>query len=151
MKSQAQHCPFDGTSIIMLKIKGGKTISKITLREKENHKADSCSFAQGLLTLVFQPIDTLYARNHWVKDREVRYKVTPLSKKGDYYVTLNMAQVDCMIAKSNEYTLLKRHFVLSYREEKTGKTVELVVPNKKIYSLCSSYGSWDRIKAIRIK
>ena len=150
-KSQAQHCPFDGTSIIMLKIKEGKVISNITLREKENPKADSCRFAQGLLTCVFQPIDTLYADNHWVKDREIRYQVSPLSKKGDYYVTLNMAQVDCMIAKGNEYTYLKRHFVLSYQDIKTGKIVEIVVPNKKIYSLCSSYGSWERIKAIRIK
>ena len=150
-KSQAQHCPFDGTSIIMLKIKEGKVISNITLREKENPKADSCRFAQGLLTCVFQPIDTLYADNHWVKDREIRYQVSPLSKKGDYYVTLNMAQVDCMIAKGNEYTYLKRHFIITFKDKKTGETEQIDVPETKIFKMCTASGSWDKFEAIKIE
>jgi hypothetical protein len=149
IKSQAQHCPFDGTSIIMLKIKGDKKeVSNITLREKNNPKVDSCRFENELINVVFQPIDSLYARNHWVKSRENRPNM--LIEKGDLYVTLNMAQVDCMIPKGNEYTLLKRHFVVSYKDVKTGKTVEMDVPDNRIFSLCTSYGEWERIKAIAV-
>jgi hypothetical protein len=152
IKNHAQHCPFDGTSIILIKIKGKKEgISNLILQEKKNPKADSCSFATGLISRIFQPIDSLYADNHWVKNYELKYKTSPMSSKGDYYVTLNMANVDCMIPKGNEYTYLKRHFVVTYQDKKTGKIVELDVPDKKIYSLCSSYGSWERIKGIVIK
>jgi hypothetical protein len=136
----------------LLKIKGkSNEITNIMLREKKNPKADSCSFANGLIRMVFQPIDSLYADNHWVKDYQLKYNVSPMTAKGDYYVTLNMARVDCMIPKGNEYTYLKRHFVVSYQDKKTGKIVEIDVPDKKIYSLCSSYGSWERIKGISIK
>jgi hypothetical protein len=150
IKSQAQHCPFDGTSIIMLKIKGDKKeVSNITLREINNPKVDSCRFENELINVVFQPIDSLYARNHWVKSRENRPNM--LIEKGDLYVTLNMAQVDCMIPKGNEYTHRKRHFTLSYQVVKTGKTVEMDVPDNRIFSLCTSYGEWKRIKAIVLK
>jgi hypothetical protein len=150
--SHAQHCPFDGTSIILLKIKGKKeVISNIMLLEKKNPKVDSCSFAKGLLNIAFQPLDSLYDENNWVRNYQLKYNVSPMSAKGDFYVTLSMAHVDCMIPKGNEYTHLKRHFVVSYQDKKTGKVVEMDVPDKKIYSLCSSYGSWERIKAINIK
>jgi hypothetical protein len=150
IKSHAQHCPFDGTSIIMLKMKGDKKgVSNITLREINNPQVDTCRFENELINVVFQPIDSLYVRNHWVKSRENRPNM--LSEKGDLYVTLNMAQVDCMIPKGNEYTLLKRHFVVSYKDVKTGKMREIVVPDKKIFSLCTSYGEWERIKAIVVK
>jgi hypothetical protein len=149
-KSQAQHCPFDGTSIIMLKIEGDKqAISNIILQEVRHSNIDSCRFANKFLDVVFQPIDSLYAQNHWVAKREKYPKI--LSEKGDYYVTLNMAQVDCMIPKGNEYTYLKRHFMVSYHEVKTGKIIKVDVPNKRIYSLCTSHGEWDRIRAIKVK
>jgi hypothetical protein len=150
IKSYAQHCPFDGTSIIVLKIKGDKrAISNVILREVKNPQVDSCRFANKLLNVIFQPIDSFYAQNRWVKNRENRPKM--LSEKGDLYVTLNMAQVDCMIPKGNEYTHRKRHFVVSYKEEKTGKTVEIVVLDERVFSLCTSYGEWERIKAIVVK
>ena len=49
----AQHCPFDGTSIIMVKITGNNTLQKnkyeFTLQEIENPTADTCKYAKGLL------------------------------------------------------------------------------------------------------
>jgi hypothetical protein len=111
----AQHCPFDGMSIILLKIKGkSNEISNIMLLEKKNPKADSCSFAKGLLNIAFQPLDSLYTENNWVENYQLKYNVSPMSAKGDFFVTLSMAHVDCMIPKGNEYTHLKRHFVVSY-------------------------------------
>jgi hypothetical protein len=152
INSHAQHCPFDGTSIILIKIKGKKEgISNLTLREKKHAKVDSCSFAKGLLNIAFHPIDSLYTENKWVEDYQLKYNVSPFSARADYYITLSMAHVDCMIPKSNEYTHLKRHFRVSYQYDKTEKVIEIDVPDKKIYSLCTIYGSWERIKSTKIK
>ena len=149
-KTQAQHCPFDGTSIVILKVKNGQNKTDFKLVEINNPKADSCSYGKGLLVLPFQLIDSFYSDNSWVKTYEERYKMAQLSSKGQFYVSFSMAMVDCMLARGNDFEYLKRHFVLTFKDLKTGKLGQIKVSKKRIYSLCMSNGSWGRIKPILI-
>lgn len=149
-KTQAQHCPFDGTSIVILKVKNGQNKTDFKLVEINNPKADSCSYGKGLLVLPFQPIDSFYSDNDWVQAYEERYKMAQLSSKGQFYVSFSMAMVDCMLARDNDFEYLKRQFILTFKDLKTGKLGQIKVSKKSIYSLCISYGSWDRIKPILI-
>jgi hypothetical protein len=100
---KAQHCPFDGTSIVILKVFNKKDKVDFTLIEVDNPKADSCTYAEGLLEIPFQPIDSFYAKNHWVKTYEKRYKMQKIKSKGGFYVKLNQATADCMIKNGNNY------------------------------------------------
>ncbi len=150
-KSQAQHCPFDGTSIVILKVNNKANKTDFVLKEVNYPKADSCRYAEGLLTLKFQPFDSLYADNNWVETYEKRGKKAKLSSKGDFYVTLGQASTDCMLPRNNEYEYIARQFVIIYKDVKTGKMKQIKVPKSKIFSMCTSAGSWERIEAIGVK
>ena len=149
-KMEAQHCPFDGTSIVLIKVLDMENKTDFMLKEVNNPKADSCTYAEGLLDISFQPIDSFYAKNHWVKDYEKRYKMKKIASKGDLYVKLNQATADCMIKKGNDYTYIKRHFVISFKNKKTGEVEQMDVPETKIFKMCTASGSWDRFEAITI-
>jgi hypothetical protein len=150
-KIQAQHCPFDGTSIVLIKVpnKTGKT--DFILKEVNNPKADSCTYAAGLLEEMFQPIDSFYAENQWIRTYEKRYKMQKIKSKGNLYVKLNQATADCMIKNGNNYTYIKRHFIITFKNKKTNKIEQMDVPESKVFKMCTTSGSWDRFEAIKIE
>ncbi len=149
--TQAQHCPFDGTSIILIKVSNETDLTDFILKEVNNPKSDSCTYAEGLLQKSFQPIDSFYAHNQWIKTYEERYKMQKIASKGNLYVKLNQATADCMIKNGNNYTYIKRHFVITFKDKKTGETEQIDVPETKIFKMCTTSGSWDRFEAIEIK
>jgi hypothetical protein len=150
-KTNGQHCPFDGASIVLIKVMNDTDNTNFMLKELDNPKADSCTYAKGLLEMKFQPIDSFYADNHWIETYEKRYNMQPIKSKGDWYVKLNQATADCMIKKGNDYTYLKRHFIITFNSKKTGEKEQIVVPETKIFKMCTTSGSWDRFEAIEIK
>jgi hypothetical protein len=150
LKTQAQHCPFDGASIVIIKVKNKSGIKEIKLKEVDNPKADSCSYAEGLLTYPFQPFDSLHEENSWVKTYEKRYKMGRINKKGDLYVKLNMSETRCMIKDGNDYRYINRHFVISYKNA-NGELEQIDVPESKIFVMCTSAGSWERFEAIVVE
>ena len=151
IKSQAQHCPFDGTSIVLIKVSNETDKTDFILKEVNNPKADSCTYAEGLLQKSFQPIDSFYANNQWIKTYEKRYEMQKIASKGNLYVKLTQATADCMIKNGNNYTYLKRHFIITFKDKKTNKIEQMDVPETKIFKMCTASGSWDRFEAIKIE
>jgi hypothetical protein len=151
LKIQAQHCPFDGSSIVIIKVLNKKNTTDFILKEVDNPRADSCTYAEGLVEIPFKSMDSLYAENHWVKHYEKRYKMQRIKSKGNLYVKLGMASSDCMLKYGNNFRYVKRQFVLTYREKKTGKTQQIKIPESKIFKMCTTAGSWSRFEPIEIK
>lgn len=151
IKILAQHCPFDGASIVILNVLDKKNKTDFVLKEVDNPQADSCTYAEGLLQKSFQPIDSFYAENHWIKTYEKRYKMQKISSKGNLYVKLTQATADCMIKNGNNYDYIKRQFVITFKDKKTGETEQIDVPENRIFKMCTSAGSWDRIEAITVE
>ena len=149
-KTQAQHCPFDGASIVLIKVSNETDKMDFVLKEVNNPKADSCTYAEGLLEIAFQPIDSFYAENHWIETYEKRYKMQKIASKGSFYVKLNQATADCMLKNGNNYTYLKRHFIITFKNKKTDKIEQIEVSDSKIFKMCTASGSWDRFEAITI-
>ncbi len=150
-KIQAQHCPFDGTSIVLIKVSNETSKTDFVLKEVNNPKADSCTYAEGLLKKSFQPIDSFYAENQWINTYEKRYEMQKIKSKGGFYVKLNQATADCMLKNGNNYTYIKRHFIITFKNKKTNKIERIDVPDSKIYRMCTASGSWDRFEAIEIQ
>jgi hypothetical protein len=149
-KTIGQHCPFDGASIVLIKVMSKTNKTDFMLKEVNNPNADSCTYAEGLLDMKFQPIDSFYTKNHWIETYEKRYKMQKLSTKGDLYIKLNQATADCMIKNGNDYTYIKRHFIIRFKNKKTGEVGQIEVPESKIFKMCTASGSWDRFEAIII-
>ena len=148
----AQHCPFDGKSIVFVKVEGSrKCISNLRLEEIDNPVADSCKYEPGLLTMYFSPIDSIYDENSWIKDYEKRQKKTKLKKKGHFFVSFGMAASSCMLTKNNQYVYQKRKFCIKYESKLDGRTHTATLDNNMIFSMCTSAGSWQRFEAVKIK
>jgi hypothetical protein len=147
---KAQHCPFDGSNLILIKVKNKADTTRFTLKEIDNPKADSCRYAEGLLSMEFKNVDSFYTTNHWIKDWETQIEATPVSELGHFYVRLNQATHDCMIPVGNNYRYIKRQFVIEYFNTKNQKLEQMEVPEKSIYNLCKSAKNWGKFKAIEI-
>lgn len=156
--AQAQHCPFDGATAIVIKVvnKKGKPVtslkSPIQLVEVDNPEADSCSFSGGLLKKDFLPAKTGIMERYpgsW-KSWSQRFKDCSLFSTGCYALVLSMDQSDCMIKEGNDYRYLDRKYVIRYTSSNGKDIIEIPVMNDKRYSLCTGQGSWCRIEPIKI-
>lgn len=157
-QSAAQHCPFDGSSIVVIKLtdSSGNPITKpgsaIFLTEKPNTLADSCTYATGQLNLAFgNPENNLIKKYEGTWEERASLYLTECSfnQPGYYVVVLNQAQRSCMVERNNQFSYIKRQFEI--RQKKADGNVMLTdVPADHIYSLCTSSGSWTRIKPIDI-
>lgn len=150
----AQHCPFDGTSIIMVNIYSNGVLQKgndynLVLREIDNPNPDTCKYAKGILLKNFKSVTELHKQNERILAREKTSKVD-LSAKGNFYVLLNMAETQCMQPSATDFTYYDRKFLIGVTNKKTGKKISLGIPKNKIYSLCTN-GDWSRINALEIK
>jgi len=155
----AQHCPFDGSAMIVIKVtdKNGKPVtdlkSSIILSEIDNPRADSCTYAEGRLSVPFkEPKQSLIEKynNTW-KSWATRYSSDcSFMEPGHYAVVLNQAQAHCMLKNETWFTYVERNFEI--RLQKAGSIKTLAnVSRENIYSLCTSAGKWSRIAAIEIK
>jgi hypothetical protein len=158
VKDAAQHCPFDGSNMVVLKLINtkGKPLpthdKEIILYEKENPKADSCTYAQGQLAITFGNLNKALIHkyeNSWVTWAKRMTKGCDFMKPGHIAVVLNMAQSTCMVNNHNQYVYYKRAFEIAVK--KNGATIKTIpVDESKLYNLCTSAGSWHRITPIDV-
>ncbi len=157
---RAQHCPFDGSSAVIIHlpatqgaIAGDSSLSYF-LAETDTLHSDSCTYAVGPLKILFRSIDTALVKkysNSWKYRAEQFIKVTGFNSPDFLTVVLNQAETSCMIQreKDGEFNYTKRKFEI--RVFKGGQMIrQITVPQEKIYSLCTSSGSWTRIQPIEI-
>lgn len=155
----AQHCPFDGSAMIVIKVtdKNGKPVtdlkSSILLYEMDNPRADSCTYAAGRLSVPFkEPKQSLIEKynNTW-KSWATRYSSDcSFMEPGHYAVVLNQAQAHCMLKNETWFTYVERNFEIRLQKADSVKTLANV-SRENIYSLCTSAGKWSRIAALEIK
>jgi hypothetical protein len=146
--AKAQHCPFDGMYIVILKTSTAiKKNTTFYLKEIENNTSDSCTYAKGLIQKKFLPMDSLYTISDWMEDYEKKTDVS-IKQKGNYFVKLNMAEVSCMLKKGNNFSYNKRKFLITYKQNGTQKQLKL--KQEQIYGLCTSNNNWQKIPVISL-
>ncbi len=153
--SNAQHCPFDGLSIILIQSEAAlnKNSIKATeyiLLEIDNKKVSECAYSKKLVDKTFKPADSIYKENNWISKYEEKLGVS-LKDAGNYYVLLNMAQVNCMIKKGNDFIYRERKFVIIPIDKKNKKQKQITIEPSFIYSLCTSKNDWQDIKPVILK
>lgn len=157
-QSAAQHCPFDGSSIVVIKLSDSignpiiKPGSALFLTEKPNALADSCTYATGQLNLSFgSPENNLIKKypGSWEERAALYLKECSFNQPGYYVVVLNQAQRSCMVDRNNQFSYIKRQFEIRQKTVE-GNILLTDVPADRIYSLCTSSGSWTRILSIDI-
>ncbi len=156
---EAQHCPFDGSSIIVIKLTDslGRSISvlkdRVILFEKTNPLADSCTYAAGQLSILFgSPLEKLVKKypGSWEYRATQYLAACSFNQPGYYVVVLNQAQHSCMVERNNQFNYINRQFEI--RQENTeGNILLTAVPAERIFTLCTSGGSWTRIQPIDIR
>lgn len=154
----AQHCPFDGSSIVVIKLTDslGHPITtlkeQVILSETTNPLADSCTYATGQLNILFgRPYEKLVKKyaGTW-EERAARYlSACSFNQPGYFVVVLNQAQHSCMVERNNQFNYIKRQFEIRQKSTE-GNILISIVPAERIYSLCTSAGSWTRIQPINI-
>ncbi len=155
----AQHCPFDGGHIVVIKLTDahGNVItlpdSTLFLTEIPNPLADSCTYAEGQLNRPFDRPEKNLVKKYqgsWEYRAALYLEDCVFKEPGYFVVVLNQAQRRCIVERNNEFTYLDRHFEIR-QQTKNGTKLLATVPMDKIYPLCTANGKWSRIKAIEIQ
>lgn len=154
----AQHCPFDGAAAVIIRLPltqenlSADTSVRFFLVETDTLLADSCTYAKGALHIRFRSIDDALVKkypNSWEYRAELYTKEAPFNQPGLLAVVLNQAEASCMLNRNNQFTYIKRKFGLQvFKDQQLIR--QIPVPMEKIYSLCTSAGSWSRIQPIEI-
>ena len=146
----AQHCPFDGISIIIVKLNENQTkqtITSLKLKEIVDKNVGKCSYSKKQINTSFISMDSLYQSNSWISDYEKRLGIS-LKTKGDYFVILNMGDVNCMIKQKDDFIYKKRKFKIEYSTRNRPKLKTVVVNETNIFSLCTSTTDWETIAPV---
>lgn len=164
--TQAQHCPFDGTHLIAIKVvdKEGKMITKFNtpfyLLEVDNPMADSCTTAAGLIKKCFLIKDTFIAecnerfnRNGYNKQLYNRLTKAGVFANANILLTLNQAENTCTLIGKSEtvytnYIYRQRKFVIAYIVN--NKEVQQPLPDEFIYALCTASNEIETFKPMVI-
>ena len=163
----AQHCPFDGTHLIAIKVvdKQGKMVSDFNtsfyLLEVDNPMADSCTSAAGLIKKQFLIKNTFieecnerFGRNGYNTQLNNRLRKAGIFSKANMMLTINQAENTCMLIGKSEtvytnYIYQLRKFVINYTIN--GKEIHQPLPNELIYSLCTNAKEIEKFKPVIIK
>ncbi len=163
----AQHCPFDGSYLIAIKVvnKQGKmvktTSTNFYLQEVDNKVADSCSSAAGLIKKqlittanYIKDCNERWDRNGYNKELINRLTKANVFTTSNMFVSLNQSERTCTLIGKSEtvytnYIYLKRKFVIPYTLNK--KRVSVKVPKTAIYSLCKGSNELENFKPLVIK
>lgn len=155
----AQHCPFDGSHMIVVELTDSKNnpvtdaFGKLTLQEINNEQADSCTYSEGLinktLSRAMNEFSDLYGIKNSVETLQRYCADCSFLTDGFYAVKLNQAENSCMIKKDGDFTYKQRIFEIIYENGETKKTAK--VSKNDIYSLCTGNGKWSRIVPIKMR
>lgn len=158
-QTSAQHCPFDGSSIVVIKLTdhNGSPITEpptsLFLTEITNPLADSCTYAEGQLRLKFGNIESNLIKKYtgtWEERASLYLQECSFNQPGYYVVVLNQAQRSCMVNRNQQFSYIKRQFEIRQKNGE-GDVLLTDVPADRIYSLCTSSGSWTRINAVEVE
>jgi hypothetical protein len=163
----AQHCPFDGTHLIAIKVvdKQGKIVTNFNtpfyLVEVDNPKADSCTSAAGLIKKQFLQSDTFAAeinrrfnRNSYNKQLNSRLTKAGVFANANMMLTLNQAENTCTLIGKSEtvytnYIYRQRKFVIAYLLN--NEEIRQAVPDELIYALCTNAKEIEKFRPVIIK
>jgi hypothetical protein len=163
----AQHCPYDGTHLIAIKVvdKEGKMLTDLNtdfyLLEVENPMEDSCKHAAGLLKKKFFNSNAFIAeckrkfnRNGYNTKLNNRLKHAGIFTNASMMVTLNQTENTCMLIGKSEtvytnYIFRQRKFEIVYTIN--GKDMSRPLPADFIYELCTNNKDLKNFKTITIK
>ncbi len=163
----AQHCPYDGTHLIAIKVvdKKGNLLTDVHtvfyLQEVDNPMADSCTSAAGLVTKQFlnsdifiAEIDRKFNRNGYNAKLNNRLKDAGIFVKANMMLTLNQAENTCTLIGKSEtvytnYIYRQRKFVIAYRVN--GKETCHTLPDGFISALCTNNRDLKNFKTVTIR
>ncbi len=164
---QAQHCPYDGTSLIAIKVvdKNHKLLTDINnffyLQEVDNPIADSCEHTKGLIRKQFLNSNDFVAecnerfnRNGYNTALNDRLNNAGVFVKANMMLTLNQVENTCTLIGKSEtvytnYIYRQRKFEVVYTIN--GKEMRQPLPTNFIYSLCTNNKDLKNFKTITVK
>lgn len=152
--SFAQHCPFDGTYMIVARLtdRNDKPVenARLSLREVDNPQAASCAHSKGLLDRSLEPTAELI--NGYFRERPWGDTVKEFCEDcgflgaGFYAAILTQSERFCMLYDDkNDLNSLRRKFEISYGEQ------TIAVQDSQVYRLCWAEGKWSRIEPVEIR
>ena len=163
----AQHCPFDGTHLVAIKViddKGNMITNNETafyLLEVDNKMADSCTSYPGIVkkqllnsNAFINKIDITFKTNSYTKQLKTRLTKEGVFANANRMVTINQAENICTLIGKSEtvytnYIYQQRKFVIAYLQN--NKEVHQPVPVDFIYSLCEASKDIEKFKPVVIK
>jgi hypothetical protein len=163
----AQHCPFDGTHLIAIKVvdKHGKMLTNFNipfyLLEVDNPLADSCTSAAGLIKKQFLIKDTFIAacnerfgRNGYNKQLYSRLSKASVFANANMMLSLNQAENTCTLIGKSEtvytnYIYRQRKFVIAYTIN--NKEIRQPLLDELIYSLCTNAHEIEKFTPVIIR
>lgn len=163
----AQHCPFDGTHLVAIKViddKGNMVTNNETvfyLLEVDNTMADSCTSFPGIVkkqllnsNAFINKIDTVFKTNSYSKKLKTRLTKEGVFANANIMATLNQAENTCTLIGKSEtvytnYIYRQRKFVIVYMQN--NKEIRQPVPPDFIYSLCEASKDIEKFKPVVIK
>jgi hypothetical protein len=163
----AQHCPYDGTNLIAIKVvdKKGNMLTDVEtvfyLLEVDNPMADSCTSAAGLVKKQFlnsnafiAEIDGRFNRNGYNTELNGRLKNAGLFTKANMMLNMNQAENTCTLIGKSEtvytnYIYQQRKFVIAYTIN--GKEIRHSLPADFISALCTNNRDLKNFKTVTIR
>lgn len=163
----AQHCPYDGTHLVAIKVvdKKGKMLTTINtvfyLLEVDNPMADSCTSAAGLIKRQFLngdafviEINSRFNRNGYNTELNNRLVNAGVFTNANMMLTINQAENTCTLIGKSEtvytnYIYQQRKFVIAYTSN--GKEIRQPLPNGFIYSLCTNNKDFKNFKTLTVR
>jgi hypothetical protein len=149
----AQHCPFDGYSIVVVQLKSAKTgkprtMEGYTMVLRNDDTNDGCQQVDkpfdAVQTVLIDSADEVF------KSYAARFANAPIFKPGYFAVLLYNSQLNCTAEGSNAGKVKKQRFEVFYVFRKFRRKRSVTVAVKNIYPLCTVHGSWNRIQPIVI-
>jgi hypothetical protein len=163
----AQHCPFDGTHLVAIKVideKGNMVTNNETvfyLLEVDNIMADSCTSYPGIIkkqllnnNAFINKIDTVFKTNSYSEGLKTRLTKEGIFANANRMVTINQAENTCTLIGKSEtvytnYIYQQRKFVIVYWQN--NKEIRQPVPVDFIYHLCEGSKDIEKFKPVVIK
>lgn len=163
----AQHCPYDGTHLVAIKIvdKKGKMLTTINtvfyLLEVDNPMADSCNSAAGLIKKQFlnseaftAELNEKFNRNGYNTELNKRLTNAGVYANANMILSINQAENTCILIGKSEtvytnYIYQQRKFVIAYTIN--GKEIRQLFPAGFIYSLCTNNKDLKKFKTMTVQ
>jgi hypothetical protein len=149
----AQHCPFDGFSIVVVQLKTAKTgkprtMEGYTMELRNKATADSCqqinkSF-DAVQAVLIDSADAVF------KSYAAKFANARIFKPGHFAVLLRDDELRCTQDNNGLNKAQKQSFEVFYVFRKFRRRRSVTVAVKNIYPLCTVHGSWNRIQPIVI-